>query len=154
MRLQLNTAPKWQTGHLKQVSVSQWRNPNEERTGQCWYWKRGLLLKLYNSHTQGLLIVKFQEFFLSIAVLHCPLIIGISPLLYHWDFSITITRTVFMQFHYGNTSPYIKGIWYGSKPVVISLQLTNFQSLIGLKMHHIVLENMKSTKRRIEISVY
>ncbi len=32
----------------------------------------------------------------------------------------------------------VKGIWYGSDPVVISLQLTNFQSLIGLRMNHIV----------------
>ena len=32
----------------------------------------------------------------------------------------------------------LKGIWYGSEPVVISLQLTNFQSLIGLRMHRIV----------------
>ena len=32
----------------------------------------------------------------------------------------------------------IKGICYGSDPVVISLQLTNFQSLIGLRMNHIV----------------
>ncbi len=31
---------------------------------------------------------------------------------------------------------YIKGIWYGSDPVVISLQLTNFQSLIGQSMNH------------------
>ena len=32
----------------------------------------------------------------------------------------------------------IKGIWYGSDPVVISLQLTNFQSLIGLRINYIV----------------
>ncbi len=43
--------------------------------------------------------------------------------------------------------PCLKGIWYGSEPVVISLQLTNLQSLIGLRMHH-----MKSTKHRIEMS--
>ncbi len=31
-----------------------------------------------------------------------------------------------------------KGICYGSDPVGISLQLTDFQSLIGLRMNHIV----------------
>ncbi len=31
-----------------------------------------------------------------------------------------------------------KGIWYGSDPVVISLQLANFRSLIGLRMNHMV----------------
>ena len=29
----------------------------------------------------------------------------------------------------------IKEIWYGRDPVVISIQLTNFQSLIGLMFH-------------------
>ncbi len=32
----------------------------------------------------------------------------------------------------------LKVICYGSDPVVISLQLTNFQSLVGLRMNHIV----------------
>ncbi len=32
----------------------------------------------------------------------------------------------------------LKGIWYGSEPVVISLQLTHFQSLISLRMNHII----------------
>ncbi len=31
---------------------------------------------------------------------------------------------------------YVKGIWYGSDPVVISIQLTDFQSLIGQRMNH------------------
>ena len=32
----------------------------------------------------------------------------------------------------------LKGKCYGSNPVVISLQLTNFQSLISLRMNHII----------------
>ncbi len=44
-----------------------------------------------------------------------------------------------------------KGIWYGSEPVVISLQLTNFQSLIGLRMHRIVFrEDPKSHKTELK----
>ncbi len=39
--------------------------------------------------------------------------------------------------HAGPPGP-LKGICYGSDPVGISLQLTNFQSLIGLRMNHIV----------------
>ncbi len=41
---------------------------------------------------------------------------------------------------------FLKGKCYGSDPVVISLQLTHFQSLISLRM--------KSTKHRIEMSWY
>ncbi len=32
----------------------------------------------------------------------------------------------------------LKGKCYGSEPVAISLQLTHFQSLIGLRMNHII----------------
>ncbi len=38
--------------------------------------------------------------------------------------------------HFFCTCP--KGICYGRDPVVISLQLTNFQNLISLRMNHIV----------------
>ncbi len=38
--------------------------------------------------------------------------------------------------------PHLKGICYGSDPVVISLQLTNFQSLIGLRMNPVSLTSL------------
>ncbi len=37
----------------------------------------------------------------------------------------------------------IKGKCYGSDPVVISLQLTHFQSLISLRMNHIIFRELK-----------
>ncbi len=46
------------------------------------------------------------------------------------DPKIRVTQ-VFLR--YGSK---VKGIWYGRDPVVISLQLTNFQSPIGLRMNH------------------
>ncbi len=52
--------------------------------------------------------------------LEAPLLLGKMTLWHPREFSI------------------IKGICYGSDPVVISLQLTNFQSLIGLRMNHIL----------------
>ncbi len=62
----------------------------------------------------------------------------------NWHFLAFI---IIIEFHH-----HIKGKCYGSDPVVISLQLTNFQTLIGLRMNHIVFRD--DPKQNIELKCH